>query len=217
MLYKITRWLGKIILKVYFRVHIKGLENIPDNEACIVVANHASFLDPFLISIIAPRVIHYITYAFFYYHPACHWFCKRTYCIPLKKDGKDISALKKSLQLLKGGEIVAIFPEGKRSETGQLGKGEPGVALIALKAGVPILPVGIQGAYESYPKGSKFPKPATLTVNFGKPFRLTEALPKEASSNDEFQIRAVEFIMDKIAEVCRLKEVSPPQTTVVTE
>ena len=211
MLYKISQFIGKLILKFYFRAQIEGRENIPKAGAYIVVANHTSFLDPFLIGTIVPRIIHYLAYAYFYYHPVCHWYCKRVHNIPLKKDGKDISALKQALRVLKDGELLGIFPEGIRSETGQLGKGEPGVALIALKAKVPILPVGIRGAYEAFPKGSKFPKPHQLTITFGKPFTIADDLSGHVQANDELQEHMTALIMSKIAEVCGSIGVSAPK------
>lgn len=211
MLYKISQLIGKLILKFYFRARIEGRENIPKEGAYIVVANHTSFLDPFLIGTTVPRIIHYLAYAYFYYHPVCHWYCKRVHNIPLKKDGKDISALKQALRVLKDGELLGIFPEGGRSETGQLGKGEPGVALIALKAKVPILPVGIRGAYEAFPKGSKFPKPHQLTITFGKPFTIADDLSGHVQANVELQEHVTALIMSKIAEVCGSIGVSAPK------
>jgi 1-acyl-sn-glycerol-3-phosphate acyltransferase len=205
MLYRISQFIGKLILTLYFRIRVEDRENIPKEGAHIVVANHTSFLDPFIIGTIVPRVIHYLTYAYFYNLPVCHWYCKRVHCIPLKKDGKDISALKNALRLLREGELLGIFPEGVRSATGQLGQGEPGVALIALKANVPILPIGIRGAYESFPKGAKFPKPGTITVTIGKPFRLMDELPVNTQTNDELHQQATDMIIVKIGEVCGLK------------
>ena len=202
MLYRLSQLIGKLILHCYFRVRVEGRENIPPTGAYIVAANHVSLLDPFIIASLVPRVIHYLTYAFYYDLPACHWYCKRVYNIPLKKDGKDISALKRALRVLKAGELLGIFPEGRRSETGQMGKGEPGAALIALKANVPILPVGIRGAYEALPKGAKFPTPHRITVTFGKPFRLTDALPVHTQTTEEIYQPATDVILAKIAELC---------------
>jgi 1-acyl-sn-glycerol-3-phosphate acyltransferase len=202
MLYRISQLLGRLILRLYFRVCVEGQEHIPKAGACIIVANHTSFLDPFLIGTITPRIIHFLTYAYFYYLPQCHWYCKRTHCIPLKQDGKDISALKTALRLLKDGACVGIFPEGRRSDTGQLLQGESGVALIALKAKVPILPIGIRGAYESFPVRARFPKPHRITVTFGKPFRLEECLDLNKRDNNALQQQATDVIMSKIAELC---------------
>lgn len=202
MVYEISRSIAKVIAKCYFRVRVVGREHIPQAGPCLLVANHASFLDPFVICASAPRIIHYITYAFFYYHPAFHWFCKRVHCIPVKKEGNDVSALKQTLRLLKHGEIVGIFPEGARSENGKLGRAEPGTALIALKANVPIVPAGIQGAYGAFPKGAKFPKPRRITVSFGRPFFLTDYIRNAEKMSAELQQEAMQLIMAKIAELC---------------
>lgn len=202
MLYRISQFIARCIFKLYFRLRIVGCENIPTEEPCIIVANHVSFLDPLLICAIVPRVIHYITYASFYYNSLLHWYCKRVYCIPIKKKGNDISALKQALRLLKKGEIVGIFPEGQRSVTGKLKEGLPGTSLIALRANVPILPVGIHGAYEAFPKGSKFPKPKLITLIFGEPFSLEDYLNVDEKSTPELQEKATNLIMSKIAIIC---------------
>lgn len=202
MVYEISRSIAKVIAQFYFRVHVVGLEHIPVQGPCLLVANHTSFLDPFVIGATVPRIIHYITYAFFYYHPAFHWFCKRAHCIPVKKEGNDVSALKQTLRLLKQGEIVGIFPEGARSDNGKIGKTEPGTALIALKSNVPILPAGIQGAYEAFPKGTRFPKPRRITVSFGPPFFLADYVRNTEKMSAEFQQEAMQVIMRKIAGLC---------------
>ena len=201
MLYRIAKFFARIFFYSYFRLNVVGREHIPKEGACIVVGNHTSFLDPMLICAIFDRPIHYITYAFFYFHPLIHWFCKRVYCIPVKKEGNDISALKQSLRLLKRDECVGIFPEGVRSESGKLGPGQPGGALIALKSGAPILPIGIIGAYEAFPRGSRFPKPRQITVIVGEPFSLETYRPHDKKSG-EFQEAGTDIMMERIAELC---------------
>jgi 1-acyl-sn-glycerol-3-phosphate acyltransferase len=205
MFYRITQVLGRIVLWLYFRIRIEGYDNVPEEGGHIVVANHVSFLDPVLVCAYTPRAVHFITYARYYYLRGLHWFLKRMHTIPLKKDGKDISALKKALRLLKAEELVGIFPEGERSLTGQLGAGSPGVALMAIKAGLPILPIGIIGAYEAFPRGAKFPRfRSSITLRYGKPFRIDDELQRsEHEKNDEnFQQRVTDLIMQKIAGVC---------------
>lgn len=203
MLYRISQFIVRILFQLYFRLRIEGKEHIPKEGGYIIVANHASYLDPLLICTIVPRIIHYLTYAVYYYMQPLHWYCKRVHCIPIKKNGKDISALKKTLRLLKAGELIGIFPEGARSSTGQLQQAEPGVALIALKAKVPILPVGIRGAYEAFPRGSKFPKPRAITITFGKPFRIEEHIDiRSQKHNTELHQDVIDLIMSKIADVC---------------
>lgn len=203
MLYQCSKLIGWLLLRLYFRIRLEGRENVPKEGGCIIVANHTSFLDPFLLGVFTPRPIHFVMYAIYYSYWLFHWYCKRTYCLPVKKDGKDIASLKQALRVLKDGAVLGIFPEGERSFTGQLQPPEPGTALIALKAKVPIVPVGIRGAYEALPRGAKFPKPGTITLTFGTPFRIEEyvALDEKNTTADIHQdVMAV--IMNKIAEVC---------------
>ncbi|GAK54158.1 phospholipid/glycerol acyltransferase [Candidatus Moduliflexus flocculans] len=214
MLYKLARMIARIVFKLYFRLDVEGIEHLPREGSCIFVANHVSFLDPLMICAASPRVIHYITYAFFYYHPAIHWFCKRTHCIPVKKEGNDISALKTALRLLKDGEVVGIFPEGERSANGTLSAAEPGVALIAIKANAPIVPMGIQGAYAAYPKGSFFPKPKKIRLVIGAPFHIRDHVGIERKLTEETQRQALRFIMSRIGELCGQQAPAPLELSV---
>ena len=202
MLYQLARIITRIVFKLYFRLEVSGLEHLPREGGCLLVANHVSLIDPLVICAAVPRVIHYITYAFFYYHPAIHWFCKRTNCIPVKKEGNDISALKRAFRLLNDGEIVGIFPEGGRSSDGVLAPAEPGVALIAMKANVPIVPVGIVGAYHAFPKGAALPKPTRVNMIMGAPFLLRDHIEMERKFTSEMQRQALDLIMSRIGELC---------------
>ena len=208
MLYKISQTIGRILFWFLFPIQCEGVENIPQAGACLVVANHASFLDPFVMGTFMPRPIHFLMYARYYFFPLFHWYCKRTECIPLKKNGRDISALKQALRLLRAGNIIGIFPEGERSVTGKLGPGAPGVALIALKANVPIVPIGIIGTYEAFPRGSRFPRlRRPITVRYGKPFRIDDELQgvqDGRKADEDRQQRATALIMQKIADVCAI-------------
>ena len=175
-----------------------------------MVANHASFLDPFVVATYLPRQVHFLMYARYYFSPLFHWYCRQTQCIPLKKDGRDISALKRTLRLLRSGKMIGIFPEGERSVTGKLGQGEPGVALIAFKAAVPIVPIGIIGAYEAFPRGARFPRlRSPITVRYGKPFRIDDEVqrdPQTHTTDDKKQQQITTLIMRKIADVCALAD-----------
>lgn len=201
MFYEFSRHLAQLLAHTYFQTRIVGKEHFPQQGAVILVANHASYLDPFLLSITTRRKIHFLTYAGYYYDPKCYWFCKRTCCIPLKKAGNDISAFKKVLRVLHAGEVVGMFPEGARSFTGKLEPAEPGVALIAIKSNVPILPMGIQGAYELFPRGAKFPKPGRITLTFGTPFSLSMYMDIQQKTTAEFQQKVINLIMSRIAEL----------------
>ncbi|MAG91453.1 hypothetical protein CMO83_02155 [Candidatus Woesearchaeota archaeon] len=162
---------------------INGIENIPKKGGFIIAANHASYMDHLII------IANFVTYL----NRKVHFLSKKehfdnifkaawhTYAgaIPLdrKKGGKE--ALRWAIRALKQGKIIAIHPEGTRSLTGKLEKAKTGTARLALKAKVPILPVGLIGTFEILPKGKYIPKAKKATMEIGKPLYFTEYYNKK--------------------------------------
>lgn len=210
-LYRVSHAIGQTIGRLYFRVRVIGGEHIPNEGACILVANHTSFLDPFVLGSFMPRAIHFLTYDVYYSFWLFRWYCERMYCIPVRKDGRDVASLKKALRVLKDGEMLGIFPEGVRSFTGHIGPAEPGTALIVLRANVPVLPIAIQGAYQALPRGAIFPKPHSITLTVGAPFRVAEQLDLRALPDKDIQYqRVMDHIMTRIAQLSEIPPIRPP-------
>ncbi len=168
-----------------FLKEIKGMENIPKNGPFIITSNHESYMDPFLIdSIIIPMLnkkIHFLVnkgrfWNFFGYKIAKDW----AGCVPLD-DGKE-KALEELSSLLKKKEIAGIFTS-LRSLDGSLRRGKTGVVRLALKAHVPILPIGIIGAFEIAPGNKLMPKLKRAKLNIGKLVYLNKYYKKNINSN----------------------------------
>lgn len=171
--YKIF-YLIRPVFKVLLRIKVKGVENIPKSGSCIIAANHRSHLDPPVLNIISPRPILFMAKRELFNVPILSWFIKKAGAIPVNRDGRDVSTLKKALNILKDGHCIGIFPEGSRAMPGEFRKPQAGVGFLIEKAKVPVIPILIEGTDKVLPVKSKFPKlfMYNIKVVIGKPINF---------------------------------------------
>ena len=130
--------------------------------------------------------------------PLMRWIFTRYHAFPVVRHSADRAALRRAFDLLKAGEVLIIYPEGTRVESGELATPEPGAGFIAQKAACPVLPVALTGTRECLPKGARWPRRVPVTLRFGEPFLLPQRRPKgERISHEE----ASDAIMLAIAEL----------------
>lgn len=169
MWYWIFRALFILILKLFFRFKVEGLENIPKKTNFIVVVNHASFLDTLVIGAAIPKKTYWIAARALYKIFWLRWFFQLIDALPSG------SSSEKALDLLTKNKNVGLFPEGVVERDGRLKEFRRGPALLALKTGRPIVPCAILGSYAALPKGVKFPKFfLPIKVKIGKPKYLSK-------------------------------------------
>lgn len=160
---------------VVFRLRCHGREKLPATGGYLLLSNHQSFLDPPLVGLVVPRRVNYLARQTLFKNPLFAWLINSLDAIPIDRDGMGISGIKETLRRLKRGEIVLLFPEGTRSEDGELQPLKPGFSALAQRAGVPLVPIALDGAQESFPKGAKFPRPAVVHLAVGEPISAAEA------------------------------------------
>lgn len=170
-MYKLLRLFFWIIFQFVFRWQVKGIDNIPQNQGVIIAANHISLWDPPVIGCAVPGKIDFMAKAELFKIPVLGWIISRLNAFPVNRGTADRNAIREAISRLKQGHTLGIFPEGTRSKKGTLGAGEPGVALIALKAGVPIVPTAVIGTNQVMRNGGILPR---FQVIFGKPVYLSE-------------------------------------------
>lgn len=173
-LYRALRLLSALP-RVYFRLRVEGAIHVPADGPCIIAANHASYLDPIVLWMACPRHVRYIVDREQYQRPLVHWVAVRAEAIPVENNPRDLGSLRRALLALKQGAMLGIFPEGGRSDDGSQKTGKPGAVLLALRAGVPLLPAGIVGAFAAYSRHHRLPRPKPVLVRFGEPVNLPEA------------------------------------------
>lgn len=183
----------------YFRFRVEEAHRVPATGPCILAANHASYLDPIVLWMACPRHVRFIVDRGQYLRPLVHWVAVRTGAIPVENDPRDLGSLRRALLALKQGAALGIFPEGGRSDDGSLKTGKPGAVLLALRAGVPLLPAGIVGTYAAYSRHHRLPRPGPVLVRFGEPVALPEAWRGPAAKGHLEEATAM--LMERIREL----------------
>lgn len=169
-MYNLVHIILRTFFRLVFRWKISGLENIPPEGGVIIAANHISLLDPPVVGTALPveRPIYFMAKEELFANAVVRWFITKLHSFPIRRGSADRVAIRKAIALLESGQILGVFPEGTRSKTGKLGQPEPGVAMIAIKAGAPIVPTAIIGTNQVFSKGSWLP---VFKVRFGKPIQ----------------------------------------------
>jgi len=147
MLFKIVKTLIKCVMYLIFRLKIHNIENFPKDGAALVALNHKSLWDVPLCATVLPRQLHFMAKHELFNVPVLKGIIKWAGAFPVNRGTADIGAIKTAMTLLKNGKCVAIFPEGTRVKEGQPHEVKSGVAMIASKAKVPVIPVAIKGKY----------------------------------------------------------------------
>jgi len=166
MWYWIFRFFFRGIFKLFFKLKVEGLENIPWKTNFIIVANHNSFLDSVLIMSAVPKKIYCIALRDIYKFQWLGWFLRLIETVPSGNSSE------KAVNILLENKNVGLFPEGGVSRDGKLKEFRRGSALLSFKTGRPIVPCAIIGTFESLPFGSRIPKIRPLKLKIGKPIFL---------------------------------------------
>jgi len=174
LLYGFLRGFARPVLRSLFHLQVRGLEHLPASGPYILAANHSNYLDGVVLGATVPRKVTFLVMPRVYYstplHPPFH---RHVGSIPINLERPDAGAIKRALRVLEEGGVMGIFPEGPFSLNGRLVRGQPGVAVIALRSGAPVVPVAIRGTYEAL--AARFfhvPRPYPLSARFGKPLEF---------------------------------------------
>ena len=192
--YTLARLLGKF----FFRVRILHRERMLQTGPVILASNHQSYLDPPLAGTAVNRAIFFLARNTLLKVPVLGWLLPKLNVIPVDQDGGDRSALKALIRALKAGHGVLVFPEGSRTEDGNLQPAQPGVGFIIAKTLAPVVPMRIFGAHEAWPRGGSLHlRPITVVV--GEPMYFSEAdlEPKDK----QLYTRLSQRVMDRIAQL----------------
>lgn len=168
-LYAVARQLLWWIARVAFRVHRTGLENVPHDGAFIAAFNHRSNLDTPIAGSALVRRVRFMGKAVLFSKPWSSKFFITMGAFPVDREGNPSAALRAALKLAEAGESLAMFPEGRRHAGNEIGELQDGLAFIAVRYQIPIVPVGVAGTEKVLPPNAKFPKFTKVAVVIGPP------------------------------------------------
>ena len=194
---KICNFIQLKILNTFAEFHIEGVNNIPINGPLIFVANHQAYVDPSLISVISPRKVNFVAKSEVFKFLPLALLLKSYGAHPIKRNRLDLNFFRWAIKILNNGEALCLFPEGTRSN-GILKKGLPGIVHLAVRSGVNIIPVGIEGTNKNQGiSGVLFPR-GKIIVKVGKAFKFeksNKSLPRDTTD------AILAKIMNNIAEL----------------
>jgi 1-acyl-sn-glycerol-3-phosphate acyltransferase len=172
ILYKLVQVLIRFILRINGGLVVEGRENIPPEGGVIIAANHISYIDPPLIGAVLPRRATFMARKGLFEMPALRWAMKQT-AIPVDRNKTQPSTIKEAVRRLKKGEVIVLFPEGRRSDTGELLEGKRGIGMLASLSHAPVVPALIKGTDRALPVNARWLKRSGITVVFDKPMYYT--------------------------------------------
>ncbi|MGY8768195.1 MAG: lysophospholipid acyltransferase family protein [Pirellulales bacterium] len=197
--YSVVRFSMRLISILFFRIRCSGRENWPQDGGGLACANHQSFLDPMFIGLTCNSRISYLARKSLFKKGPLRYLVDYMNAIPVDREGSGLAGIKETLKRLKKQEVVLIFPEGTRTTDGLVRRLKPGFISLARRSGVPLIPIGIDGAFQSWPRTQLLPWPNPIHVVIGNP-----VTPLEIKAFDDDQLLAVmqkriEFAFDKAA------------------
>lgn len=205
MAYKIIRFIIRLILRLIARVELSGRENLPAAKGYVIASNHIGRLDAALVyyALDRPDIIMLIAEKY-RKNAFWRWLAKQVDGIFIDRFNPDIRALRKAMKRLQRGGVLAIAPEGTRSKTGTLIEAKPGGIYLAWKAGVPILPVAVDGTQDTVVKERlTHLKRLNIKVTMGPAFTL----PQEAKGKDREAL--LQEYTDEV--MCRIAALMPEE------
>ena len=179
LLYRSGRVIVRIMTTVLFDLKVSGVQNVPRTGGVLLVSNHQSYLDPACIGVRLPRPLSFMAKSELFEVPGLNWLIRNLNAFPIRQGAGDIAALRETIQQLRNGHALVVFPEGTRTLDGELRPLEPGIALIARKCGVPIVPVAIEGSFDAWPSGSPIFQPHPIRIIFGPPMDIHDLKPAD--------------------------------------
>ncbi|MDB5297311.1 MAG: plsC 2 [Phycisphaerales bacterium] len=190
-LFRISQAFCRVGCSTLFDLKVFGSETFPPDGGVLVVSNHQSLLDPVLIGVAMPRPLSYMAKSELFTNPLFAALIRAYGAFPVRQTGSAAGAIKETIDRLREGAALNIFPEGTRTPAGGIRPFEKGTALVVRKAKVPVVPVAVHGSFEAWPSGTKLPTPHPVRIQFGPPMLLHDQRPDVITDTLERSVRGM--------------------------
>lgn len=177
--------LARLFGTALFRIRVQGREHVPKMGGGLVCANHQSYFDPVIVGLAMDHRLNYLARDTLFRNPLFRWLINFLDAIPIDREGGGIAGLKETLRRLKQDELVLIFPEGTRTRDGEVQPLKSGFCAVARRGKQPLIPIGLDGTFQAWPRTSPLPQLSTIAVVIGEPI-----MPELVSALDDQQLVA---------------------------
>jgi 1-acyl-sn-glycerol-3-phosphate acyltransferase len=194
--YRLVQLVTGLLLLISGGFRATGREHVPRSGGALLVSNHLSHLDVFVLGLLLHRPLNYVARSSLFI-PVLGPFIRSVGGFPIQREGMGAQGLKETLRRIKNGGIVTLFPEGTRSRDGELADLKAGIAVLAARTRVPVVPAAVAGTFEAWPRSRRFPGCHPVRVHYGQPI-----MPDELAGLDAEAVTAL--IRDRILECQRI-------------
>jgi 1-acyl-sn-glycerol-3-phosphate acyltransferase len=193
--YRLVQQVTIVLFASLCGVRASGRHNMPAKNGAILVSNHLSHLDVFVLGLPLRRPLNYVARSTLFF-PPLGFLIRSLGGFPIQREGIGVQGMKETLRRLRAGGVVTLFPEGTRSRTGELGTLKTGIGVLAARTGVPIVPAAIAGTFQAWPRHQSLPRPHPVRVHYGP-----SITPDQISGLDPEEVTAL--IRDRILDCQR--------------
>jgi 1-acyl-sn-glycerol-3-phosphate acyltransferase len=188
--YALCRQIARVLFVFLFGIRVYHRERLPPKGGVLVVSNHQSYLDPILAAVGMPRAFHPMARDTLFRVAPFRWLIRSLYAFPVRLGSGDLGAVREAMRRLRAGAVVLMFPEGTRTRTGAIAPLHGGPVTLAVRAGVPIVPLVIDGAFEAWPRTCLLPRPCRIRVAWGRP-----VMPQDAGAGPDAVMAGIQAQM----------------------
>src|SRR5687767_5751448 len=178
-LWKLAQVIVRVGTTCLFDLKVYGKHNVPLEGGALMISNHQSLLDPAVLGAHLWRPMSYLAKSELWKNPVFGWVITRLYAFPVRQGAGDVGAIKETIRRLQEGHLLNIYPEGSRTEDGELLPVQAGAALVIRKAGVPVVPAVVDGSFFAWPEGRLLAQGHPVRGTCGTPRGRDQRKPQE--------------------------------------
>lgn len=167
LMWKALQGICRIATSLMFELKVYGKQHIPPSGGVLIVANHQSYLDPIVLAVQLYRPVSFLAKSELFKNAFFGWLIRNLNAFPVRQGAGDVGAMKETIRRLQQGHMLVIYPEGSRSDTGDLLPIASGAALVIRRAGVPVVPAIIEGSFQAWPRSHRLFRPHQVAVLYG--------------------------------------------------